>query len=223
MFATLSDDLYVAYHCVYSDDETLSPEGAWALISENAFILDHIFGVPEAVATQAVLGVAIAVGAGFDEWDTSEVVENPAGAVEYWMSKLDRARTERENRRRAGGPAVGTLHPDLGTGPGGSVHAHLRPGDRNQPSGHPAADLRRLPAPPPRARRDRRHRKRRRPLLNGTRAMWGYDPDGCGCVGGQNIDYGSPPQMAIEDAVLGSTARVGTAWTIPEAQRPNRR
>ena len=70
----------------------LSPEGAWALISENTFILDHIFGVPEAVATQAVLGAAIEIGAGFDEWDTSEVVENPAGAAEYWMSKLDRAR-----------------------------------------------------------------------------------------------------------------------------------
>lgn len=93
VFATLFDDLYVAYHCVYSDDETLSPEGAWALISENTFILDHIFGVPEAVATQAVLGAAIAIGAGFDEWDTSKVVENPAGAAEYWMSKLDRART----------------------------------------------------------------------------------------------------------------------------------
>src|SRR5690606_1029534 len=93
VFATLSDDLYVAYHCVYSDDETLSPEGAWALISENTFILDHIFWVPEAVATQAVLGAAIAIGAGFDEWDTSEVVENPAGAAEYWMNKRDRART----------------------------------------------------------------------------------------------------------------------------------
>lgn len=59
LFASLLHDLFVAHLVIYGGDESITPEGATSLKADALFALEHVFGVPPAVAEEAMAAAAI--------------------------------------------------------------------------------------------------------------------------------------------------------------------